>query len=139
MAVTSTPALPQAINLGIGQITNADTTSLKTIFTAGANGSLLQSLGLSSTDTADRTINWYITRGGTDYLLFTCTAPLSAGNSATVAAIDVLRHAMLPWLQYDMAGNRQLRMKSGDVLKFASTATITSAKLITAFADGEDL
>lgn len=139
MAVTTTPALPQAINFGIGQITNGDTTTLKTIWTAGANGSLLQSMGLSSTDTSDRTINFYITRSGTDYLVCTITATANAGNSTTIAAIDVMRHAMLPWFQYDMAGNRQLRLKSGDVLKFASTATITSAKLITCFADGEDL
>lgn len=139
MAVTATPAFPQAVNFGIGQITNGDTTTLKTIWTAGANGSLLQALFLSSTDTADRTINFYITRSATDYLVCTITATANSGNSATIAAIDVLRHAMLQGLMYDMAGNRQLRLKSGDVLKFASTATITANKLITCFADGEDL
>jgi hypothetical protein len=137
--MTATPVYPQAINPGIGQITNADTTTLKTIWTAGSNGSLLQAIGLSSTDTSDRTINFYISRGGTDYLVCTITAPLNAGNAVTVPAVDVLRHTMWPWPMLDMAGNRQLRLKSGDVLKFASTATITSAKLITCFADGEDL
>lgn len=139
MAVTATPVCAQAVNFGIGQIANADTTTLKTIWTAGANGSLLQALGLSSTDTSDRTINFYVTRSGTDYLICTITATANAGNSATIAAIDVLRHAMWPWCMYDAAGNRQLRLKSGDVLKFASTATITAAKLITCYADGEDL
>lgn len=139
MAVTATPAFPQAINPDIGQITNADTTTLKTIWTAGTNGSLLQALGMSSTDTANRDINFYITRSAVDYLICTIQAPLSAGNTNAIAAVDVLRNAMWPWLMYDMAGNRQLRLKSGDVLKFASTATITAAKLITCVADGQDL
>lgn len=139
MAVTSTPALPQAINFGIGQILPADTTTLKTIWTAGSNGSLLQSLGMSSTDTSNRDIQFYITRSGTDYLICTIQAPLTAGATNAIPSVDVLRHAMWPWLQYDMAGNRQLRLKSGDVLKFASTGTITAAKVVNCFADGEDL
>lgn len=139
MAVTTTPAYPQAINFGIGQILPADTTTLKTIWTAGTNGSLLQALFVSSTDTSDRTLNFYVTRSATDYLLCTITATANSGNSVTVGSIDVLRHANWNGLMYDMAGNRQLRLKSGDVLKFASTGTITTAKAITAFADGEDL
>lgn len=139
MAVTTTPAYPQAINLGIGQILPADTTSLKTVFTAGANGSLIQSIGMSSTDTSNRDVVFYVTRSATDYQICTIQAPLSAGNTNAIASVDVLRHAMWPWLQYDMAGNRQLRLKSGDVLKFACTGTVTAAKAITCFADGEDL
>lgn len=138
-AVTATPVFPQAIRLGIGQITNADTTTLKTLFTAGSNGSLVQAIGCSSTDTSNRDLVFYITRSATDYQIATIQAPLSAGNTNAIAAIDVLRHAMWPWPMYDMAGNRQLRLMSGDVLKVASTATITSAKLITCFADGQDL
>lgn len=139
MPVTTTPAYPQAVNLGIGQILPADTTTLKTIWTAGANGSLMQALGFSSTDTSDRTINLYVTRSGTDYLICTLNIPANSGNSTTIPAVEGLRSTLLPWVMYDMAGNKQLRLKSGDVLKFASTATITTAKAITAFADGEDL
>lgn len=139
MAISPTPAYAQAINLGIGQITNALGTGSATIFTAGANGSLIQSIGLSSTDTSNQTINFFITRSATNYLICTIQAPLSAGNATGTASVDVMRHANWPWLQRDMAGNPQLRLKSGDTLTMASTGTITAGKLITVIADGEDL
>lgn len=139
MATTATPVFPQAVNNGIGQILPADTTTLKTIWTAGANGSLLQALGISSTDTSARDLQFYITRSGTDSLICTISAPINAGNTNAIPSVDVLRSSLWPWCMFDMAGNRQLRLKSGDVLKFAALTTVTAAKVINCFADGEDL
>jgi hypothetical protein len=138
MAVTATPIFPQAVNVGLGTIVNGDGTTTKAIFTAGANGSKLEMLTVSSTDTSNRDVNIFLTRSATNYLLATVQIPLNSGNANNVAAVDILRSTMLPGLANDAMGNRILYLKSGDTLTFAATTTVTSGKQITAVAHGGD-
>jgi len=138
MAVTSTPIFPQAINLGIGTIANADGTAVKTVFTAGANGSKVEAITVSSTDTSNRDLLVYVTRGGTNYLLCTVNILANSGNANNVAPVDVFRASMVPGLSYDAFGNRCLYLKSGDTLTVSAGTTVTSAKTITIVAQGGD-
>lgn len=136
--MTPTPVFPQGINVGLGTIVNGDGQTVKTIFTAGANGSVVNSLTVSSTDTSNRDVNVYLTRSATNYLLTTVQIPLSAGNANGVPAVDLLRSAQIPGLAYDANGNSVLHLKSGDTLTFSAPVTVTSAKQITAAAFGGD-
>lgn len=139
MTVTATPIFPQAINVGVQTIVNADAQAQKTLFTAGTNGSKVESISISSSDTSARDVSIYLTRSATNYLLSTVSIPAGAGQPAAPAAtpaVDILRSAQIPGLAYDPNGNHYLYLMSGDTLTISAPVTITSAKTVTAVASG---
>jgi hypothetical protein len=145
MAKTTTIPNVQNANMPDGSILPADTTSKKTIFTAGANDSILRALAASSTDTSDRTINLYVNVGGagTDRLVATILIPLNSGNSATISAVDLFHAltssaALMPFLPLDAYGNKVWMLKAGTTIKVACTTTVTTAKELDFFGDGAD-
>jgi hypothetical protein len=146
MPVTSTPAFAQAIAVGVAQILPADTTTLKTVLTAGANGALIDSILVSSSDTSSRDLQFWTTLGGVDYLLCTITIPGNSGftNSAGIQSIlDNARFgstaAPLGLQILDPNGNKLLRLAAGEVLKAKCLTTVTAAKAIYIRASGADL
>lgn len=138
MAVTNTPIYPQAINVGVGTILPADAQGYKTVFTAGANGSKIESLIISSNDTAAHDVTINITRSAVNYQLGQISIPITAGYLNTAGSIDVLRSSIIPGLAYDSNGNKYLYLKSGDTLTINAPVTVTTAKQITAVASGGD-
>lgn len=128
-----------SINVGLSRIQNSDGTNFITMLTAGASGSLIQGITVSSTDGTTRTVRFYLTNGGIDYLLCTIDITGNSGNANTTPAIDVLRHVNLPGISYDMAGNKQLRIGASTTLRMAAGATITAATFIAAVVDAENL
>lgn len=141
MANTFTCPYPQTINNPDGVILPADTTSKKTIFTAGSNGSILRALFASSTDTSDRAIILYINVGGagTDRQVCTVSIPLNSGNTTAIYPVDILHSAALAsYLAYDANGNRVWYLKPGTTLKVACTSTVTTAKEIDFVGDALD-
>jgi hypothetical protein len=107
-------------NAGV-QIVPADTTAKKTVYTGGTNGSRIDLLAVSSTDTAAVTLIWYKTIGGTDYHIGDTVIPIGAGYGA-VALVDAVA-TLAAILGYLVLG-------SGEVLKVAATATVTTAKQV---------
>lgn len=138
MAVTNTPIYPQAINVGLITVANADAQAYKTVFTAGTNGSKIEALVVSSTDTSNRDITINITRSAVNYQLTQVSIPLTAGTVNSVPTVDILRSAQIPGLSYDSNGNRYLYLKSGDTLTVNAPVTVTSAKILTVVAQGGD-
>ncbi len=136
--MTATPVFPQSIKNGQVQILPADTTSLKTIYTAAANGSVISSIFLASTDTTSRDVQFYVTIGGTDYLLATISCLLNSGNTNAVPLISVLDHANFATQVVDAHGNRCLYLASGSVLKAKALVAVTAAKAISIFAQAGD-
>jgi hypothetical protein len=132
MANTFTPPYPQTIKNISGQILPADTTTKKTVYTAGSQGSIVKSWGVVSTDTTARTVDFYINVGGagTDQLLCTITIPITAGNDAATAPVDVLRNSLFTYTSYDAFGNKVLYLQASTTLKVASRVTVTTAKEI---------
>jgi hypothetical protein len=61
MAVTSTPVFTQGIKVGCARIIPADLSNLKTILVAGANGTLIDSILVSSDDTSARDLQFWST------------------------------------------------------------------------------
>lgn len=140
MAKTSTCPHVQNINNVDGAILPADTTTKKTVWTAGANDGVLKSFGLSSTDTANRNVQIWVNIGGagTDRLLGTVVVIALSGSDGVTAITDVMHSALLPFLSYDAAGNRVFNAKAGTTIKIASTVTVTAAKEIDAIGEGGD-
>ena len=138
MAGTPTPIFPQLIKNYVQTILPADTTTIKALVVAGTNGTKIESINITSTDTAVRDLAIYATISAVNYLIGTITIPITAGNTNAIPSIDVLRHLQLPSLAYDSNGNKYLYLASGTTLSISVLSTVTTAKQITVFAQGGD-
>lgn len=112
-------------------IVPADTTALKTLYTASANDAVVKSLMCVSDDTAAVNLRVLLTVSGTDYQIGTVNIPIASGTNGTANAIDVLNAISLPGLPIDRNGKRVLPLKTGVILKVAALATVTAAKTVT--------
>jgi hypothetical protein len=140
MAISNAAIFPQKVQSWAVQILPADTTTLKTLVTAGSNGSIIESLMVTNTDsTVAYTYQVFANDGATSHLLGSANIPVSAGNvPATNAAVDILRSGNLPGLPVDANGNFVIYLPSGWTLKVAVTVTVTAAKVIDSTAMGAD-
>ena len=139
MTVTSTPVFSQAINNGVQTIANGDGTTAKTLVTAGANGTRVYALLVTSTDTSNRDLVVNFNTASTNYQIATVQIPLSSGTANNVVTVDVLRAANFPGLAYDAWGNRYIDLAANNLITIAAGSTVTSGKTITAFAYGSNL
>lgn len=138
MAKQTSLFLPTGYNNGSVTITSADTTTLKTLFTAGSNDSDVKAINVATDDTAAVNLKLYVTRGGTDYLLGTINVPIASGSNGTAVSVDVINDTSLPGLPLDSAGKRFIPLKTGDVLKVGALVTMTAGKTTTVSAFGQD-
>ena len=138
MPVTSTPIFPQTIKATPQQILPATASALVTLYSGGANGSRIDNIVVTSTDTSNRDLQFYITSGGTDYLIATLQAPQGSGNTNNVYPVNVFQSLPFAFLNYDPNGNKYLYLDSTDVLKVKCTATVTTAKVIQLVTFGGD-
>jgi hypothetical protein len=141
MAVTSSPIFIQTVGLGVAQILPADTTTLKTLYTAGANGSMIDNIIISSTETANaRDVAFYITISAVDYLIGTISIPVNTGFTNGIAPISLLKHAnMVNALSIDSAGNQVIKLPIGSVLKVKCLTTVAAGKALQFVCQGGDL
>jgi hypothetical protein len=138
MAKSTNLNFTQSVKLSGVKILPADTTTLKTLFTAGTDDSIVKAINVQSTDTAARVVNLYVNDGTTDFLIGAVNVPLNSGNTGAVAAIDLLGGTLLPSLPYDANGKRILPLPAGYVVKVSSQTTVTAAREITFVLMAED-
>lgn len=138
MAVTATPIFPQTIKDYVIQILPADTTTLKTVCAGATNGTKIESIIVTSTDTSARDVTLYKTISAVDYALCCITIPITAGTINGTASIDILRNINIPGTAFDPNGNKYIYIASGTTLKIASGTTVTAAKVINVVASGGD-
>lgn len=137
--VTSTPIFPQTIQNYVQQIVNADTQTIKTIATAGANGTKIESLFVTSTDSSSaRDVQFVITISLTNYIIGTVSIPINSGNTNALPAISILNNSQLAGLATDANGNKYLYLKNGATLGASALTTVTAAKVISLVASGGD-
>ena len=136
MAVTPTPVYAQAVNNGVQSFANADGQTKKTIFTAGANGSRLTEILVSSTDTSARDIVVGITVSATNYDLFIVNIPITAGTVNSAPTVSYLKQAQCPGMALDAYGNPYLDLPSGTTVYAYAPVSVTAAKQINVWAMG---
>lgn len=138
MAVTNTPIFPQTITSPSVQILPADTTTLKTLYTAGTNGSKVENIIATNTDTAAAyALTLTVVTSATNYIIGTINVPLSSGNTAAAPAVSLLNSANLPTAK-DSNGNPYIYLASGSVLKVNSGTTVNSGKVVSVTCNGGD-
>ena len=138
MAGTSTPIFPQTVRNAVVTIAPADTTTLKTVYTGATNGTRIESMIATSTDTGAQNIQVWATISAVNYLLGTVAIPANSGNTNALVTVDLLRAANFPGLAFDSNGNKYVYLASGTVLSVSTLATVTTAKQIQVFAQGGD-
>ena len=117
---------------------NADGTSFKTVFTAGADGSVIRGINISSTDTAARNIQFVLNDGTNDFQLVTVNVPITAGTTGSIASVDALS-TLIPSLPVDNNGRRTFGLKSGWIIKAKALVAVTAATTVDVLVFGEDM
>lgn len=116
----------------------ADTTALKAIYTAGANGARVIGISAATDDTAANDVNLYIQVGGagSNYNIGGKRVAIASGNvvASTIAAVQLLDTGQMPFLLPDGS----LQLGAGDVLKAGVVATVTAAKTLTIVTQATD-
>jgi hypothetical protein len=138
MPVVATPIFPQTIKAIPQQILPATASALVTLYSGGTFGSRVDNIVVTSTDTTNRDLQFYITSGGVDYLVATMQAPQGAGNTNGVYPVSVFQSLPFAFLNFDPNGNKYLYLDSTNVLKVKSTTTVTAAKVIQFVTQGGD-
>src|SRR5206468_6802080 len=114
------------------QLAAADTTTKKTLMTAGANGARVRSVNVVTDDTAPNDVGLYLQIGGagTVYPLASKRVPARSGDptvaNPTAVAVNLLDLGAMPALEADGS----LTLGAGDVLQVAVQATVTAAKTV---------
>lgn len=138
MPVVSTPVFPQTVITSVAQILPADTTTLKTLITPGSNGSRIDAILVSSTDTSAKDLQFVLTISSVDYVLGTLSIPANSGFTNSVPLVSVFAHSQFVALNTDVNGNKHMFLANGAVLKVKALSTVTTAKAISIIAQRGD-
>jgi len=119
------------------QFTANDDGAKKLVVPAGANGSIVDAMALSSDDvTTPYAVQFYVNDGTTDFLFGTVELLVAAGAQIAAPGVDVLRSGMFGGSPLD--GGPYLRLGSGFSIKFRSTTLVAAGKTLTCIAQGGD-
>ena len=132
------PQFPGSVKTSAVEIENADGTSFKTLFTAGASGSRIESISATNSDSGTAYVLQLAVQSGTiDYVIGEVNVPAGAGTDGSTKAVDVLNQTDLPWLRDD--GVRPyLYLANGDVLRVRVKAAVSSGQKVQLFAQAGD-
>ena len=134
MPANTTPIFPLTVQTSAATIVNADGTGEKALVTAGANGTRVDTVSITSTDSAAVTLAVRVNDGTTSYAVGEIAVPAGAGTNGSALAVKGLSLAFLPWL--DASGS--LFLRTGWSLRVAAKAAITSTKTVTLVAFSGD-
>jgi hypothetical protein len=135
MAANTSPIFIKNRKVAVVTIVPADTTTLKTLMTAGSEGSRLLAINVVTDDTAANVVGMYvqIAGAGTNYPLGVKSVALRSGDPTNVSAlpsVNLLDLAAVSGLDPDGS----LGLGAGDVVKVGVQATVTAAKTVTCMA-----
>jgi len=117
---------------------SAVTTNLVSLYAAGTNGSTIESIMVSSTDTSARDLIILIMISSVLHVVTTLSIPLNSGFTNAVVPVDVFRHSQVPGLSFDVNGNRQLILPASSTLYVGTLTAVTAAKQISVLVSGGD-
>lgn len=123
--MSSTPAFIASPKNPAVAFANADGTAFKTLMTAGASGSRLDSLIATSTDSVSNVLQLAVTKSAVDYVIGEVTVPANAGTNGTVKSVACLNPTDIPGLTYTEGG--ALYLETGVVLKGRMKTAVAGA------------
>jgi hypothetical protein len=108
----------------------------KVCYTAGQYGGIVESLMLSTNDTAAVNVFVYAMEGAVVHPLGIVNVPLSSGNGASIPNVDALN--AIQGLPKNAAGLKYLPLRPNMTLKVAVLAAMTANKVLIAKTTGVD-
>jgi hypothetical protein len=112
------------------QFLPADGITAKQIFDPSTEGSRIDAIVITSTDTVARTVLLQINNGGTISQLGHITVPANAGTDGSVASVSGLNRGNLPWLKIDANGNPYINLNSGMNLEARMLTAVAATRAI---------
>lgn len=132
MVASTSPIFVEAPKVGAVTFVNADGTTLKTLLTAGVDGSKVFSIAAVSDDTAAVNMKIFIRQGSIDYWVGTVRIPTLSGTDGATDAVDLLNKTELPWLDSDGEFALPPNNSGADgIVKVAPLVAVTAAKTVT--------
>jgi hypothetical protein len=104
---------------------NADGTSFKSIMTAGALGSRLDTLMASSSDTVSNILQLAVQKSGVDYVIGEVTVGALAGTNGVAKSVAALNPTDIPGLTY--TENGAIYLETGAVLRGRMKTAVAGA------------
>jgi hypothetical protein len=98
------------------------------VFTAGAQGSLVDSIRVLSDDSAAKILHLYVKIGANIYPISAVTVALGSGTNGTALPVDPLSNANASHLPISNQGKRYLRLPAGATIIAGVFAAMTAAK-----------
>ena len=128
MAVTREPVFVQLPKITPVSFVNADGTAKKTLVTAGTDGTKVLDGTITSTDTAARNVQLWLTRSAVSYLIGTVAVAIAAGSDGTTNGVRLLDTTLIPGLPLDHDGHKFILLQSGDTLQVNMLVAVTATK-----------
>lgn len=116
------------------ELDNADGTTALTLYTAGANGALIDNIAVTTDDTSNVTLVLKVNDGTSDFTIGEIVILDGAGTNGTDPAQNLLNAVSFPFLQ---AGGG-LPLGPNFVLKVGAKSAITATKVVHCVAFGGD-
>jgi hypothetical protein len=138
MAFQNVPVFPQKPQHFEAAFVNADGTTLKTLYTGAANGTIIRALTATSNDVAGRNVQFGITLVSTFYPIGTVSVPAASGTDGSTAAVDLMNSTLNPGLPVDEFGMHYLILLSGEILQAKMLVAVTAADQVTINGFGQD-
>lgn len=150
MAKTTTAPITQSIKNAYLTFVNADgnvgttltnsPSNTKKLLTAGAEGSILKVLKVTSDDSSARVLNFYLSLDGgtTKTHIGSVNIPINSGANGTTADIDILASTVFLGMAIDQSGKPVLPLAPSAEIYVGPQASVTSARFINVLAVAED-
>lgn len=114
--MSANPSFIETLQTPAAQFQNADGTSFKTLLTAGASGSRVDSLICTNTDTSNaNVVQLALQKSSVDYVLGEVSIAAGAGTDSTDDSVALLNPTDIPGLTYTEGG--ALFLASGVALR----------------------
>ncbi len=143
MAVTATPVFPQTPKITPQNfIQGTDSAgTYKTIHTAGANGSKITGINVTTDDSVTHVLTLVLTRSATNYVIGAYTLPAASGTDGSTASANMLSGGpsnLILGLPVDNDGQSYLFLENNDTLKLTFATALSSSKRIDVVAVATD-
>lgn len=147
MTVTSTPIYPQTVQAWAAALVNGTgaftfvassnvTTNLISLVAGGTNGSKVEAINVSTTDTSPNTLLLILNNGTANFILSTFSIPANSGNATSTPSVSLFANTQFTGLSYDSSGNKYFYLPTGSTLFVGTTAIVTSSKQVSVVAVG---
>lgn len=114
--MSSSPQFITTVRNPVQSFANADGTSFKSVFSAGASGSRIDTLFGTNTDTANAyVVQLSIRKSSVDYVIGEVNIPIGAGTNGSAKSVAMLNATDIPGLAY--TENGALYLETGCVLR----------------------